>query len=108
MAGYYIPLVASPPIGDNSGGGGSGGVLVVNVTAADEVRTCDKTAGEMWAAYLSGGVVLSAVDDGDTYCDTIISATEKSGSYTFYDATGNYTLSAATADDYPSAGSGPK
>ena len=88
------------------GGGSSGGVLVVNVTydAETEVSTCDKTAGEMWAACLSGGVVLLQTDNGETFADTITSASEQSGSYTFSDATGNIALAAATANDYPTHG----
>ena len=39
-------------------GGSGGGALVVNVTTVDGVKTCDKTAGEMWAACQTGCVIF--------------------------------------------------
>jgi len=83
MAGYYIPLVGTPQIGDSGGGGGGlpavtaadngdvltvvngawdkaapsgGGVLVVN---ADADGILDKTWQEIYDAMLSGGAVFS-------------------------------------------------
>lgn len=69
MANFYIPLVASPPIGDNSGGGGGGGgggALVVGIYRSQDTGnlTCEKTAAEMWAGVSNGGLILF-FDNGD-------------------------------------------
>lgn len=69
MAGYYIPLVGTPQIGDSGGGGGGGGVLVVHNTDG----TLDKTWQEIYDAGFSTlrtgqdqYIQLAAViDDGD-------------------------------------------
>lgn len=104
-------VVTSAKLNHMEDGIAAGGVLVVNVTydAETEVSTCDKTAGEMWAACLSGGVVLLQTDGVVTYYDTIASASEQSDGYRFSDAALNLLLSAATANDYPAtSGGGPK
>lgn len=110
MAGYYIPLVATPQIGDNGGGGGGGsGVLVVNVTTASNGKTqvCDKTAGEMAAALENGGLIFRVGLNGAYVYQPLASATIADGeTYSF--AAGETVFTATSASDYPAYGVGPK
>ena len=91
------------------GGGGGGGALVVNVTDVDGVKTCDKTAGEMWAACQTGVVVTKAMPYGEGYeeISLITSASfdnESAHPSMFTDGLIQY--KADTADDNPSGGGG--
>jgi hypothetical protein len=107
MAGYYIPLVGTPQIGDSGGGGGggTGGGLLVNVIH-DEVAgtfTCDKTAGEMAAVLEAGGSIVFKASDSDiAYYGLLETATIAPNNYSF--AWGINTYDAASADDYPVSG----
>lgn len=122
MANYYIPLVATPQIGEGGGGGGSGlpavtaadngdvltvvngawdkaassgggGVLVVNVTDG----TCDKTWQEIHDAFASTGAVFS-LDDTLTAC-TEVGFSSRAQKY-YVEVAGNDYF-ATTASDYP-------
>lgn len=104
MAGYYIPLVGTPQIGDSGGGGGGGGAggLLVNVTQQGNNQICDKTAGEMVAVIEAGGsVVFKIEDEGDYLYVPLGRAAIASDGYYFFAAGIQYT--AASADDYPIA-----
>lgn len=104
MANFYIPLVASPPIGDNSGGGGSGGgALVVNLTVDEqtEKHTCDKTAGEMYAAC---PLVVFLEDTNDSIHVHWLDSYAYDPDYGYMFSNGNgLMLLADTADDYPTS-----
>ena len=99
MAGYYIPLVGTPQIGDSGGGGGG---LLVNVTTQDEVSVCDKTAGEIMAVIEAGGSVVfkSVTIDGHGYYPLTLASIESSGYY----FSGNTNFVATSANDYPTSG----
>lgn len=82
-----------------------GGALVVNVADVDEVRTCDKTAGEIYAAcpaviFVSGTTEYMSVLPLASY------GFGDSG-YTFGDML-DTEYTAATANDYPTSSEGPK
>ena len=103
MAGYYIPLVGTPQIGDSGGGGGGAGGLLVNVThdEATETDTCDKTAGEMAAVIEAGGSIVfkySIIDGHDYY--PLTSASIESSGYYF---SGITNFEATSANDYPTS-----
>ena len=93
----------------NAGGGGGGGVLVVNLTydENEDTYTADKTAGEMWSAFQSGGVLLIETADDGTFASLVVNASLQDSGYRFLDAAGFYILEAETADDYPVSGSAP-
>lgn len=88
----------------DAGGGSGGGVLVVNATVSENAITCDKTAGEMAAAYLSGGVVIVVPADGpgfnDNYYLVVWAEWSDDGDYSFHTFSGDE-YSADTASDYP-------
>ena len=65
MAGYYIPLVATPQIGGGGGGGGGSGALVVNLYLSGGTYSFDKTYAEIDAEmYEKGNPVLVKDDIG--------------------------------------------
>ena len=121
MANFYIPLVASPPIGDNSGGGGSGGgAFVVHATWGDtpeteDTCTLDKTWNEINTAAQTMPVYIVGVSDagagdecflylfGGTSVDQSISGnTYKIIAFAVYEGTvTDYTFSTDSADGYP-------
>lgn len=113
MDGYYIPLVATPQIGGGGGGGGGSGsgVLVVTVTKSGNTWTCDKTAGEMYAAMSTGGVVFSYVKIGgaEAFDSCVFAEYEEGEGYGF--ASSQYFSSdglvgelwCETENDYPGA-----
>ena len=103
MAGYYIPLVGTPQIGDSGGGGGSGGGgLLVIVTQQGEAQVCDKTAGEMAAVIEAGGSVVFKIEDEGSYLYVPLGrAAIASVGYYFFAAGMQFT--ADSADDYPIA-----
>lgn len=49
--GQTLVYDATDDVWKNAAGSSGGGVLVVNVTVAEDVYTCDKTAGEIIAAF---------------------------------------------------------
>lgn len=57
MAGYYIPLVATPQIGGGGGGGGFG-VLAVSADLTADTPVLNKTWQEIHDAALTSAVVL--------------------------------------------------
>ena len=64
MAGYYIPLVATPQIGGGGGGGGSdSGVLLGNMN--NDTNALDKTWQEIHDAANSGSVVMMKQTNAD-------------------------------------------
>ena len=84
--------------------GGGGGSLVVNVTFPHDIRTCDKTAAEIWAAAQSGHVAFLYEGSGTYYIDPLVQAIKWSGgSYTFYYGYGEYPnhVGANSGADYP-------
>lgn len=121
MAGYYIPLVGTPQIGEGGGGGGSdlpavtaadngdvltvvngawdkaapsgGGVLVVHNTDG----TLDKTWQEIYDAMISGGAVYAHRNGG---MSVFVFAGSNGSQYHVDTAMGDefYT---ATTDGYP-------
>ena len=124
MANFYIPLVASPPIGDNSGGGGSnlpdvsaadngdvltvvngawdkaapsggGGVLVVR----DTDGTLDKTWQEIYDAMLSGGAVYVYQNGGIA----VFVFAGSNGSQYHVDTSSGDEFYTSTTDGYPVA-----
>jgi hypothetical protein len=96
MAGYYIPLVGTPQIGDSGGGGGGGGVLVVH----DTDGTLDKTWQEIHDAMLSGGAVYVYSNGG---ISVFVFAGSNGSQYHVDTASGDefYT---STTDGYPQMG----
>lgn len=58
MAGYFIPLVATPQIGNSGGGGGGGSGVFVATYNVDSENTCDKTYAEVAAAVSSGAYLF--------------------------------------------------
>ena len=58
MAGYYIPLVGTPQIGDSGGGGGGGGGSSNVLVVTDNAGTLDKTWQEIHDAVEAGQVVV--------------------------------------------------
>lgn len=87
---------------------GGGGALVVNVTTvSDDNEVCDKTAGEMFAAIESGGVLLKRYIEatGDCFYSTVTSAGFMLGRYSFTTAANN-TFEAISASDYPATSGG--
>lgn len=104
MAGYYIPLVGTPQIGDSGGGGGGGGGaggMLVNVTRQGDDLVCDKTAGEIMAVVEAGGsVVFKFEDDGDYMYKPLGTASITSGEYQF---SAGVQFTADSANDYPAA-----
>jgi len=94
MAGYYIPLVGTPQIGD-SGGGGSG---LPAVTAADNGDVLTVVNGAWDKAAPSGGGVLAVHDvDGtlDKTWQEIADAVATTGAAIVY-GTGEHVVGAAT------------
>lgn len=97
-------VVTSAKLNHMEDGIAAGGVLVVNVNMVGETPTCDKTAGEMAAAYLSGGVVVAvpaeSSDYNDNYYLVVWAEWSADGYYHFHTTTG-IEYSADTASDYP-------
>lgn len=94
---------------------GGGGATVVDVTYDDDtsVYTSTVKAGALWTAINSGAVIFRTVDDEfgliNIFSLSNANVTEEDGQaseFTFIVSTGfsSLTLSAATADDYPSTG----
>jgi len=104
--GQTLVYDATDEVWKNGAGGGGGGALVVNVTVADDVVTCDKTAGEMAEAYLSGTVVIAVPSEGagfnDNYYLVVWAEWSDDGSYDFHTTIGDV-YSADTASDYPAS-----
>lgn len=111
MAGYYIPLVATPQIGGGGGGGGGSGVLVVTATedADTGVLTLDKTASEIYGAMKSGGVIVDA-EDASYGIFPFVNGFLSLGVYNFYaivispidgSVEGTLHFQAQTGTDYP-------
>lgn len=82
-------------------------VLIVNVTQSGDTYTCDKTAGEMYAAAQNGVVVFHQVDTlaNVTMCNNLKKYKYESGTYLFVSQTGDEFVASASTD-YPSAASG--
>ena len=78
MAGIGEIIALAKGLG-GSGGGSSGGVLVVGTTMSDNRLICNKTCKEMWDAMKTGGVLV----DGTTLVYTIVYAANEDGGYTF-------------------------
>lgn len=115
MSEYTIELSSEPINGslnykrkfNMTGDIGGGGVLAVNVTYNEqtELYTCDKTAGEIYAACPA--VVFVSGTTENMNVTPLASYGFGDSGYTFGDMLDTeYTASAA--DDFPSAGSGPK
>lgn len=93
-----------------SGGGGSG-VLVVTVTASGDTWTCNKTAGEIYAAMSNGGVVFTYTQTSGaaTFDLCIVAEYGDEDGYSFASSkffNGNGFIGelwAETENDYPSA-----
>ena len=111
MAGYYIPLVATPQIG---GGGGGSGVLVVHSTfdESTEVETLDKTWQEIYDGIVAGMVMVmptSYVDEGTDIAheqlaflrEAFYDAQMAEKPYVVYVSDTDTTYKAATQNDYP-------
>lgn len=96
---YEQPTRWAEQSGSGGGGGTGGGVLVVNVTIIDGVRTCDKTAGEIWAAFQTGLVYFAESENGDIVYMSMCSAADHKDGYSFYTVGGSYIASEST--DYP-------
>ena len=97
-------------IDQGGGGGGSGGGVLVNATANQTGNlVLDKTAGELWAALLTGAsVVVKIVDTEDpNHPVTLLlrmNGMLGSGEYTF-DAQ-YYRFTASSDADFPASGGG--
>lgn len=76
MAGYYIPLVATPQIGGGGGGGGgfTGGVLVVGLNI--ETGALDKTWQEIHDAAQNGVVCWLQPNGGVAYLTALVEGGE--------------------------------
>ena len=98
MAGIGEIVALAKGLG-GSGGGSSGGVLVVNVTESSNVYTCDKTAGEMKTAF-ENGVLLIKQTEGDSYYEEPCLGFMYNGGYTFNSS--SYAYTAQSESDYPS------
>ena len=101
----YLDYIADNGSGGGGGGSGGGGVLVVNVTEVDDIQTCDKTAGEMWAACQTGCVIFRI----EPYEGVVVVAPLQ---VAYFDSERGYSfeansvsVSADTENDYPSSGS---
>lgn len=79
-----------------SGGSSGGGALVVNVTGAYGV--CDKTAGEMFAAFSKGPIIINY--DGEGVYEIVYSCIIEGTSYTFNTMENQF--KASSAEGYPS------
>lgn len=85
----------------NAGGGGGGGVLVVTATVDDNTVTCNKTAGEMYAAAQTGLVLVQSDNgSGGFYTNPVTEFFGGEAGYEFITTQDDF--EADTANDYPS------
>lgn len=94
-------VVTSAKLNHMEDGIAAGGALVVNVTEVDGVQTCDKTAGEMWAACQTG-LVIFRFGDGEAFDLLLTAALDGDNGYVFMSRIVD--VQAATENDYPSSG----
>ena len=99
MAGYYIPLVATPQIGGGGGGGGGSGVLVVNKDKTPPFAL-DKTWQEIFDAASTGVVFLVSVGDGEVSTDLVRTVYTDDSTYSLEDSASIYSTNSASG--YPS------
>lgn len=96
-------VVTSAKLNHMEDGIAAGGALVVNVANVDEVLTCDKTAGEIYAACPAVFFVSGTTEYMNAW--PLASYGFGDSGYAFGDIVGTeYT--AATVNDYPTASGG--
>lgn len=101
--GTEIALIKA--LGGN-GGGGTGGVLVVNLIESETGYTCDKTAAEIMDGVNNGAVIFKSAGEDFTDISYVIGVSySEADGYTFgVLANGNNTqfyYAAASGTDYP-------
>lgn len=96
-------------IADAGSGGGGGGALIVTATSSEGQYgtewTCDKTAAEMWTAFLSGVVIIMMAEDLGVLVSSAYGGQSGYGFYTYdgIDTDQNYSFQALLGTDYPVA-----